>query len=144
MDKLLRGLDAAPQRLMDAAAKATETALLQSADLGYKQRRDVHGKPYLLPKDGHRPPMERTGTLRRNYTADSRPTGGDRAVSLRTNTESSTGRKYDEYLRDGTPQMEPRQHIPRAGEPMPSTWDTRAKRAQDKAMEKEGKRLWPA
>lgn len=144
MDKLLRGLDAAPERLMDSAATATASALRASADAGYRTRRDVHGKAYALPKDGHRPPMQRTGTLRRDYGTEIQAAGADRKVTLRTDTDAKTGRAYDEYLRDGTAKMEPRQHIPKPGEAMPASWDARAKRDQDAAVQKEGRRVWPA
>ena len=88
--------------------------------------------------------MQRTGTLRNDYSTEIRPSGGDREVTLRTDTEAKTGRAYDEYLRDGTAKMAPRQHIPKPGEVMPASWDARVRRAQDSAVQKEGARIWPA
>lgn len=136
MDRLIAGLEVAPQRLMDAAADATAASLRASADRGYQRRQDVNGRRYPRPKDGHMPPMERTGTLRSSYQTDIAPHGDDRTVTLREGTD------YGQFLRDGTSKMEPRKHIPAPADNMPPTWDQGARRAQDRAVAQEGRRVW--
>lgn len=131
MDRLRRNLRAAPERIRSTATKAVLSALEKSVDSGYKTRTDVNGRPYLPPKDGHMPPMERTGELRKGY-AYSAMAG---ALYILIKVVEYT--KYGRYLRDGTPKMEPRQHIPRPFEALPPSWAARIQAGLGEAMRRE-------
>jgi hypothetical protein len=128
LDRLERDLATAERRMMGAAAAAGRESLLESADAGYQERQDVHGKAYLPPKDGHQPPMERSGRLRRAYRVLA--SAGIGAWLLRLAEDTPYGR----FLRDGTHKMEARQHIPRPDEPMPASWAARFKDKVDAAV----------
>lgn len=88
----------------------------------------MQGKPYLLPKDGHLPPMERSGALRRGYRYS--VAAGALYWLIRVIERTP----YGKYLRDGTPKMAPRQHIPRPGESIPARWDARIRPAIEGAV----------
>lgn len=134
LDRLVRSLDTAETRVMGGAARAVQGALKQLVDAGYAKSRDVKGKPYIPPKDGHRPPMIRSGKLRGAYRYAIH-TG---ALLWRVTVGEDT--TYGEYLRDGTSKMEPRQHIPRPGEPLPSAWDAKVQRDLSAAVQREARR----
>jgi hypothetical protein len=128
MDRMITALSTAPARVMQAAAVATEGAVRRAVQSGYETRRDVYGATYQPAKDGHLPQMQRTGTLRNAYRYSI--TAGVVAWLVRV----SEGTSYGQYLRDGTPKMKARTHIPQPAAPMPTGWDLRIRRALDAAM----------
>ncbi len=134
LDRLVRSLDTAETRVMGGAARAVQGALEQLVDAGYAKSRDVQAKPYLLPKDGHRPPMIRSGKLRGSYRYAIH-TG---ALLWRVTVGEDT--EYGEYLRDGTSKMKPRQHLPRPSEPLPPAWDAKVQRSVGAVVQREGAR----
>lgn len=130
--QLVRSVTTAERRVMGAAARATRDVLRESVDAGFAQSHDVHGKPYPAPKDGHAPPMIRSGRLRGAY----RYTISGGGSFYRVRVAENTG--YGEYLRSGTHKMAARQHLPQPGEPMPAAWDARERAALVPAVQQEG------
>ena len=116
MARMRQDLATARRRVMGASARAAQQVLRAAVDSGYSERVDVQGKPYLRPKDGHMPPMERTGTLRRAYRYLISEGSSRWLVRIIERTP------YGQYLRDGTPHMQPRQHIPKPQEALPRRW----------------------
>lgn len=114
--QLVRNVTTAERRVMGAAARATRDALRESVDAGFAQSHDVHGKPYPAPKDGHAPPMIRSGRLRGAY----RYTIGEGMSAWTVTVSEDTG--YGQYLRDGTWKMKPRQHMPQPDQSLPAAW----------------------
>lgn len=103
--------------MMSAAVRAGQESLRASVDSGYDNRVDVHGVTYIPAKDGHLPQMERAGsTLRRAYRYAVTEGGRTWLITIRERTA------YGEFLRDGTPKMKPRQHIPKPEEALPPSW----------------------
>lgn len=123
--KLARRLTVLRARLMPQLASEVARSLKAATLWGYARRQDVNGKPYPLPKDGHRPPMLRSHTLRNSVNAGPVRRGGQWGGAVRTHVEGSgafTGKPvgpYDEYLRSGTPKMAAREHLPSPGQTPP-------------------------
>ena len=132
LERLVRNVTTAERRVMGAAARATRDVLRESVDAGFAQSHDVHGKPYPAPKDGHAPPMIRSGKLRRSYRYTITVSGSVYRVRTSENTD------YGEYLRSGTHKMAARQHLPQPGEPMPAAWDARERVALTAAVQQAG------
>jgi hypothetical protein len=114
--QLVRNVATAERRVMGAAARATRDALRESVDAGFAQGHDVHGKSYPAPKDGHSPPMVRSGRLRAAYRYRIGEGTGAWTVTIAEATD------YGQYLRDGTWKMDARQHLPRPEQPLPAAW----------------------
>lgn len=106
----------AEQRIMPRCAKAAAGAIASAIDAEFRTGRDIDGERFKAPKDGHRPPMVRSGALRRSIHVSAQAS----LHAWRIRSGSSTD--YDRFLRDGTSKMEPRKFIPRPGEPMPRAW----------------------
>lgn len=132
MARMRQDLATAKRRVMGAAARATQTALRVATDRGYDERIDVQGKPYLRPKDGHMPPMERTRTLRRAYRY---PIIEGAVLWLVKIIERTP---YGQYLRDRTPKMDARQHIPKPDEAPPQRYDAAIRSGIDAAVRRVG------
>lgn len=123
LDRLRGELATAPQRVMRAAAGAARSALAREIDEGFARRVDIHGKPYPAAKDQPGVPMDKTGHLRSSIRVDVLP--GLDAYRVRAHEETP----YGIHLRDGTPNMAPRQFLPRPEEQLPAAWDARVRSA---------------
>jgi hypothetical protein len=130
MDRMVRDLRTASDRLMTATTKAAVKGLRAAVDSGFTQRVDVHGRKYIPAKDGHLPQMQRTGNLRRSY----RYGVGENAQGTKIKVSEDT--EYGDKLRDGA-KMAPRQHMPQPDDPMPPRWDARVRPAIDAAIRRE-------
>ena len=119
MARLRQNLATADARLMSAAAGVVRDVLDTSIDGGFRQGRDVYGRAFKPAKDGHLPPMIRSGKLRRAVTVAVVPSPGDWLVRVVEDTD------YGQYLRDGTYKMDQRRFIPTEGEALPKAWDRR-------------------
>lgn len=116
MARMRQDLTTARRRVMGVSARAAQQVLRVAVDSGYAERVDVQGKPYLRPRDGHLPPMERTGRLRSAYRYLISEGASQWLVTVLERTP------YGQYLRDGTTKMQPRQHIPKPQESLPRRW----------------------
>ena len=115
--------------MMGAAARATQASLRASVDSGYAKRQDINGVTYIPAKDGHLPQMERQGsTLRRAYRYPVTEGGRTWLITILERTA------YGQYLRDGTPKMQPRQHIPKPAQALPPSWMADMKSAIDSSV----------
>lgn len=132
LERLIRNVTTAERRVMGAAARATRDVLRESVDAGFARGHDVHGAAYKPAKDGHAPPMVRSGRLRGDYRYTITGGGSFYRVRVGENTE------HGKYLRDGTWKMEARKHLPQPGEPMPSAWDARERVALTAAVQHAG------
>lgn len=126
MARMRQDLATARRRVLAVCARATQKALQQATDAGYQERVDVNGKPYKPAADGSLPPMERSGDLRRAY----RYPIADDSLSVKI-IERTT---YGQYLRDSTPKMDARQHIPKPEERLPPRYDRAVSEGQAKAV----------
>lgn len=104
-------------RLMPQIARACADGLQAAAAWGFVSRRDIYGRPYQVPRDGHLPPMERSGALRSSYVAGPRRQGGAWEGVLRN------PQPHADWLRSGTPRMDPREHMPSPGQTLPPRWE---------------------
>jgi len=123
----------AEQRIMPRCAKAAAEAIAAAVDAEFRKGRDIDGERFLLPKDGHRPPMVRSGALRRSINVSAR--ASLHAWRIRAGSETA----YDTFLRDGTSKMDPRKFIPKSGEPMPRAWDVAVSSRIDRIMAQESR-----
>lgn len=129
LERLVRDMTTAERRVMSAAARAVQTSLRESVDTGYQTRTDVNGKTYIPAKDGHLPQMEREGsTLRSAYRYSITEGGRTWFVTIIERTP------YGQFLRDGTPKMKPRQHIPKPEDALPQSWFANMKIAVDSSV----------
>lgn len=119
LTQLVRNVTTAERRVMGAAACVTKDVLREMVDAGFAQGHDVHGAAYKPAKDGHTPPMVRSGRLRAAYRYTIQGGGSFLRVRVAENTD------YGKYLRDGTWKMDPRKHLPQPGETIPAAWDAR-------------------
>lgn len=119
MARLRQDLTTADARLMSAAAGVVRDVLDASIDGGFRQGRDVYGRAFRPAKDGHLPPMIRSGKLRRSIKVEIVPSPSDWLVTAAEDTD------YGQYLRDGTFKMDQRRFIPGQTEPLPASWDRR-------------------
>ena len=118
---------------MQRCVRALVPALSAELDREFRQGVDITGKPFMPPKDGHRPPMERSGALRRSITVSAQASLRRWVVRLRSDTE------YDHFLRDGTSRMQARRFIPRPGDPVPPAMDALILRTAQRVVEKEAR-----
>ena len=114
--QLVHNVTTAERRVMGAAARATRDVLREQIDAGFAQGHDVHGKAYKPAKDGHTPPMVRSGKLRAAFRYRIGEGSGTWTVTIAEATD------YGQYLRDGTWKMDPRQHILLPDQPLPASW----------------------
>jgi len=123
----------AERRVMQGCARALVPVLSAELDREFRQGVDVMGKPFEPPKDGHRPPMVRSGTLRRSITVSARASLRGWVVRLRSDTD------YDHFLRDGTSRMQARRFIPRPSDPVPPAMDALIVRTMQRVVEREAR-----
>jgi len=119
MARLRQDLATAGARLMSAAAGVVRDVLDASIDGGFRQGRDVYGRAFKPAKDGHLPPMIRSGKLRRAIKVEIVPSPAEWLVTASEDTD------YGQYLRDGTFKMDQRRFIPAQTEALPAAWDRR-------------------
>jgi len=123
----------AERRVMQGCARALVPVLSAELDREFRQGVDINGKPFLPPKDGHVPPMVRSGTLRRSITVSARASLRGWVVRLQSDTD------YDHFLRDGTSRMQARRFMPRPGDPVPPAMDALILRTAQRVVEKEAR-----
>jgi hypothetical protein len=104
--RLAQRLREAPDRIhrdMERRVRETAEELLEEQ---FASGRNPYGQPYPPPKDGHLPPMVRTGRLRRGLrvVVSSSADG----ISLSVQSEAP----YAQYLQSGTRRMAPRRIVP--------------------------------
>lgn len=114
---LAQGMRTLGPRLMPQLAAACADGLAAAAAWGFVVRKDIYGRPYPVPKDGHLPPMERTKALRNSCTSGPRRQGGAWEGVLRNYQD------HAEYLRSGTAHMDAREHMPSPGQTLPPRWE---------------------
>ena len=132
LTQLVRNVTTAERRVMSAAARVTKDVLREMVDAGFAQGRDVHGAAYKPAKDGHTPPMVRSGKLRGAYRYAVQGGGSFLRVRVAENTD------HGKFLRDGTWKMDPRKHLPQPAESMPAAWDARERAALAVAVPRAG------
>lgn len=116
---------------MTTAARGLAVRGVKFFRAGFRLGVDVHGKPWIPPKDGHKPPMVRTGRLRDDYHFWFTRTGRGIAVTW------SNSMRYAKPLRDGIPgRLEPRPHMPQPNEPPPQEMLLDAQTESNGAMER--------
>lgn len=95
--------------IAEGMARVTENLIAE----GFATGKDPYGKAWLPPKDGHSPPMVRTGTLRASIKVTVVKGANGLEVSVRSTAE------YARYLQNGTWKMKPRLIVPGS---MPGHW----------------------
>lgn len=121
--RMKRDMQTIEHRLMVAASSAMRDVLEQSIDSTFSQGKDVSGRAFKLPKDGHRPPMIRSGRLRRSVTVSVIPSPVMWIVRAEEDTD------YGQYPNQGTSRMDARQFMPYKWQSLPAAWDAKAQRA---------------
>lgn len=120
--RMKRDMQTIGNRLMAAASGAMRDVLAESIDSTFGQSKDVSGRAFKLPKDGHRPPMIRSGRLRGSVTVSVVPSPTLWIVRAEEDTD------YGQYPNQGTTRMDARQFMPYKGQSLPSAWDAKAQR----------------
>lgn len=123
----------AERRVMQGCVRALVPVLAAEIDREFRQGVDVEGKPFLPPKDGHLPPMVRSGALRRSIAVSARASFSRWVVRLSSSTD------YDQFLRDGTGKMQARRFIPRPGDPVPPAMDALIQRTVQRVVAREAR-----
>lgn len=126
--RLALRLREAPKRIQRAAAGEIRQETLKLIDEGFSAHADPYGNAWPPPKDGHMPPMERTGDLRRGFRCRVVPGGAGLSLEI-TNAED-----YARWLQRGTENMLARLTVPPAGRPLPATWRQRYEAAYQRAI----------
>lgn len=133
MKRYERTFEGIADRYVDEVGREAEKFVKGKIDDGFAERRDPYGKKWPLPKDGHRPAMERTGDLRRGYSVRLQR-GGEGKFSVAV----SNDQEYSAYLQRGTPHMAPRKQVPDRG--LPASWERGlgdiARRVYDRLLRK--------
>ena len=101
--------------------------VLRLIDGGYVAGTDPYGKAWKPPKDGHTPPMIRSGKLRGGYTVRIVKTG-----NVGYSIEINNTMHYSEFLQKGTSRMEARLHAP--GAALPPVYKALFKQCYDEAI----------
>ena len=112
----------AERRVVTACGRAMVNTLGKMVDRGFTAGRDVNGARFVPPKDGHRPPMVRSGRLRQAIHVSGQASLDGWRVRISEDTD------YGQFLRDGTSKMAARQFVPRPGQPLPAPWDAAIQR----------------
>jgi hypothetical protein len=107
--QLQRVVESLPYILGDELRKTTQTKLPYLIDKQFATGTNIYNRKWLLPKDGHRPPMIRTGRLRRGFMY--RILRVTRGWELRITNKMY----YSSFLQFGTYRMQPRVHLPKQG-----------------------------
>jgi len=127
IQRLTSFLQTAENKLMGAAAQGVKTGLERCFVDSFAQARDVNGKAFRRPKDGHSPPMFRTGALMNAIV-------GGVTIGPGWNVTASEETDYGKFLRDGTSKMDARQFIPKPAQPLPVAWDRKVRAEMDRAL----------
>lgn len=117
----------APRYVQMEAATAIAAGVLRLIDGGYVAGTDPYGKAWKPPKDGHTPPMIRSGKLRGGYTVRIVKTG-----NVGYSIEINNTMHYSEFLQKGTSRMEARLHAP--GAALPPVYKALFKQCYDEAI----------
>ena len=99
MKRLAQKLREAPAAIHRDAERRVKAAVERQLEAQFATSTDPMGRPYLPPKDGHSPPMTRSGRLRRGMRVVV-VSGPD---ILRISVMSD--RDYAKYLQHGTRKM---------------------------------------
>lgn len=112
-----------PRVLRREVAERTSVGWADLVDRQFARASGPGGARWRPPKDGHRPPMQRTQRLRHGFTFRLVQTA--RGISCRIGND----RDYARWLQEGTPNMRRRQMVPDAGKRLPRDWAAVAERA---------------
>lgn len=119
-----------PKRIQRDAATEIKHRVAELIDAGIAAARDPYGTPYPQPKDGHSPPMQRSGDLRSGYSVEVVSVGA--GLSLRiSNVEA-----YARWLQQGTASMKARLQVPTAARGLPTAWRRAFEEAYRNAVER--------
>lgn len=129
LDKLEQALRGCAEAVTTTAARGIAARGIQFFRAGFRTGLDVNGKAWIPPKDGHRPPMVRTRTLMNSYKSWFNRTGRGIAITWANDA------RHAEPLRDGTPKMKPRPHMPQPNAPLPQEMLLDVQTECEKAME---------
>lgn len=106
LERAARLLEEAPRAIHDAVALDLERSLAGVIDQQFTTATDPQGVGYLAPKDGHSPPMQRSGALRAGIGVRCASEWGGVSVTV------SSDRPYAAFLQGGTSRMAPRRIVP--------------------------------
>ena len=115
--------DAMKGDIAEGMRKVTENLIAEQFATG----KDPYGKPWLPPKDGHTPPMVRTGTLRDSIKVTVVKDVNGLEVSVRSSAD------YAKFLQNGTWKMKPRLIAPGS---LPGHWRDAYKIVFEMALER--------
>ncbi len=127
LKRIATTLREAPRYVQQEAAEAIARGITMLIDKGFIDGSDPYGKAWRPPKDGHTPPMIRTGKLRASYTVRVVKTG-----SVGYSVEISNAQRYSGFLQKGTSRMEARMHVP--GAALPPVYKALFKQCYDDAI----------
>jgi hypothetical protein len=128
--RLALRLREAPRKIQQQAAAEIRADTLALIDAGFDARSDPYGTAWPPPRDGHSPPMERTGDLRRGFRCRVVPGGAGLSIEI-SNVED-----YARWLQRGTPDMVARLTVPTSGGGLPARWRQRYEAAYRAAVER--------
>ena len=109
--------------IAEGMRKVTENLIAEQFATG----KDPYGKAWLPPKDGHTPPMIRTGTLRDSIKVTVVKGANGLEVSVRSSAD------YAKWLQNGTWKMKPRLIVPGS---LPGHWRDAYRIVFEDALEK--------
>ena len=127
LKRMALALREAPRYVQQEAANEIARGILRLIDQGFISGADPYGAAWKPPKDGHTPPMIRSGRLRRGYDVKVVRTG-----SVGYSVQITNSAPYAGYLQKGTGRMAPRQHVP--GSTLPTPYRELMKSAYDAAI----------
>lgn len=128
LKKLADKLREAPRQIHDEMARRMEQKLREVLRAQFAEARDPLGRPYLPPKDGHLPPMRRTGALEDGLTVEAVSTSSGIFLNVTASVE------YAKYLQTGTRRMKARQIVPATGV-LAETWRRAIREANQESIE---------
>lgn len=112
---------------MQAAAQGVKTGLERCFVDSFAGAKDVQGKAFKRPKDGHLPPMFRTGALMNAVVGGVSIGSGWRIVAHEDTP-------YGQFLNRGTNKMDARQFMPHPSEALPTAWDRKVQIEIERAV----------
>ena len=117
----------APRYVQQEAANEIARGILKLIDQGFVSGADPYGTAWRPPKDGHIPPMIRSGKLRRSYNVKVVRTG-----SVGYSIEITNSTAYAGFLQKGTSRMAARPQVP--GAALPTVYRNLFKECYDAAI----------